>query len=112
MAVLQAEGRRFGLVVDRVLNTEEVVVKPLTSRFKDIGVYAGATLLGFGFVIIFIYLAIALRWGQRSEPNPWQSKGYEWLTPSPPPTHNFDSIPHKSQKKTAIFGRERGWAGR
>ena len=38
--VLQADGRRFGLIVDRVLNTEEVVVKPLTSRFKDIGTYA------------------------------------------------------------------------
>jgi two-component system chemotaxis sensor kinase CheA len=48
--VLQADGRRFGLVVDRVLNTEEVVVKALNSRFKDIGVYAGATILGDGKV--------------------------------------------------------------
>ena len=36
--VLQADGRRFGVVVDRVLNTEEVVVKALTARFKDIGI--------------------------------------------------------------------------
>ncbi|MFG1610157.1 chemotaxis protein CheW [Actinoplanes sp. NPDC049265] len=48
--VLQADGRRFGLVVDRVLNTEEVVVKALNSRFKDIGIYAGATILGDGKV--------------------------------------------------------------
>jgi two-component system chemotaxis sensor kinase CheA len=48
--VLQADPRRFGLVVDRVLNTEEVVVKALNSRFKDIGVYAGATILGDGKV--------------------------------------------------------------
>ena len=48
--VLQADGRRFGLVVDRVLNTEEVVVKALNTRFKDIGVYAGATILGDGKV--------------------------------------------------------------
>jgi two-component system chemotaxis sensor kinase CheA len=48
--VLQADGRRFGLVVDRVLNTEEVVVKALNSRFKDIGMYAGATILGDGKV--------------------------------------------------------------
>src|SRR3954454_20827448 len=46
--VLHADGRRFGLVVDRVLNTEEVVVKALNSRFKDIGLYAGATILGDG----------------------------------------------------------------
>ncbi|BFU42092.1 chemotaxis protein CheW [Krasilnikovia sp. MM14-A1004] len=48
--VLQADGRRFGLVVDRVLNTEEVVVKALNSRLKDIGLYAGATILGDGKV--------------------------------------------------------------
>jgi len=48
--VLQADGRRFGLVVDRVLNTEEVVVKALNSRFKEIGMYAGATILGDGKV--------------------------------------------------------------
>ncbi|MDT5031208.1 MAG: two-component system, chemotaxis family, sensor kinase CheA [Actinoplanes sp.] len=48
--VLQADGRRFGLVVDRVLNTEEVVVKALNSRFKDIGMYAGATIMGDGKV--------------------------------------------------------------
>ncbi|WP_328462770.1 chemotaxis protein CheA [Actinoplanes sp. NBC_00393] len=48
--VLQADGRRFGMVVDRVLNTEEVVVKALNTRFKDIGLYAGATILGDGKV--------------------------------------------------------------
>lgn len=54
VAVLQADGRRFGLVVDRVLNTEEVVVKALSSRFKEIGMYAGATLLGDGRVALIL----------------------------------------------------------
>jgi len=58
---------------------------------------AGATLLGFGFFIILIYLVIALRWGPRCEPNPWGSKGFEWLTATPPPTHNFDVIPTITQ---------------
>ena len=61
MAVLQAEGRRFGLVVDRVLNTEEVVVKPLSGRFKDVGVYAGATLLGDGQVALILDVASLAR---------------------------------------------------
>jgi two-component system chemotaxis sensor kinase CheA len=61
VAVLQAEGRRFGLVVDRVLNTEEVVVKPLSARFKDIGMYAGATLLGDGRVALIIDVAALAR---------------------------------------------------
>src|SRR4051795_2468563 len=58
---------------------------------------AGATLLGFGFLIILIYMVIALRWGPRCERNPWASKGFEWLTESPPPTHNFDIIPTITQ---------------
>jgi two-component system chemotaxis sensor kinase CheA len=61
VAVLQAEGRRFGLVVDRVLNTEEVVVKPLSARFKNIGVYAGATLLGDGQVALILDVASLAR---------------------------------------------------
>ncbi|WP_067473385.1 chemotaxis protein CheW [Actinomadura hibisca] len=54
IVVLQADGRRFGLVVDRVLNTEEIVVKPLTGRLKDVGAYAGATILGDGKVALIL----------------------------------------------------------
>jgi two-component system chemotaxis sensor kinase CheA len=59
--VLQADGRRFGLVVDRVLNTEEVVVKALNSRFKDIGMYAGATILGDGKVGLILDISSLAR---------------------------------------------------
>jgi two-component system, chemotaxis family, sensor kinase CheA len=59
--VLQADGRRFGLVVDRVLNTEEVVVKALNSRFKDIGLYAGATILGDGKVGLILDISSLAR---------------------------------------------------
>jgi two-component system chemotaxis sensor kinase CheA len=68
VAVLQAEGRRFGLVVDRVLNTEEVVVKPLSARFKDLGVYAGATLLGDGAVALILDVAALARRAQLATP--------------------------------------------
>jgi two-component system chemotaxis sensor kinase CheA len=61
VAVLAAEGRKFGLVVDRVLNTEEVVVKPLSARFKDVGAYAGATLLGDGTVALILDVASLAR---------------------------------------------------
>ncbi len=69
---------------------------------------AGATLLGFGFLIIFIYLFIALVWGPKCEANPWNSKGFEWATPSPPPTHNFDSIPTITQGPHDYRTHERG----
>ena len=52
--VLQADGRRFGLVVDRVLNTEEIVVKPLSRQLKGIGTYSGATILGDGRVALIL----------------------------------------------------------
>ncbi|PPK66511.1 chemotaxis protein CheW [Actinokineospora auranticolor] len=60
IAVLNGEGHEFGLVVDRVLTTEEVVVKPLASHLKDVGCYAGATILGDGRVsLILDVLALA-----------------------------------------------------
>ena len=61
IVVLQADGRSFGLVVDRVLNTEEVVVKALNSRFKDVGLYAGATILGHGKVGLILDVASLAR---------------------------------------------------
>ena len=54
IAVLQADGKRFGLVIDRVLNTEEIVVKPLGSQLKAIGTYSGATILGDGRVALIL----------------------------------------------------------
>lgn len=46
IAVLDADGRRFGLVVDGLADPEEIVVKPLSNVLKDIGLYSGATVLG------------------------------------------------------------------
>ncbi|MCV2392767.1 chemotaxis protein CheA [Actinotalea sp. M2MS4P-6] len=54
IAVLQTDTVRFGLLVDRVLNTEEIVVKPLSARLKSIGLYAGATLMGDGQVALIL----------------------------------------------------------
>ena len=46
IVVLQAEQQRFGLVVDDVLDTQEIVVKPLGRHLKNLPLYAGATILG------------------------------------------------------------------
>lgn len=54
IAVLQAEGRRFGLVIDRVVSTEDIVVKPLTAQIKALGTYSGATILGDGRVALIL----------------------------------------------------------
>lgn len=52
VVVLEAAGRRIGLVVDDVLDTEEIVVKPLSAQLRAIPVYSGATILGDGAVIM------------------------------------------------------------
>jgi len=54
---------------------------------------AGATVLGIGMVIPFIYLAYSLKKGALAGPNPWGASGLEWQTASPPPTENFAITP-------------------
>jgi len=54
---------------------------------------AGASLLAFGYVLPFIYLLWSLRYGARAPANPWNAKGLEWETASPPPTENFHTTP-------------------
>jgi two-component system chemotaxis sensor kinase CheA len=54
LIVLQAEGRQFGLVVDAIQDTEEIVVKPLAKEMKGLGVYAGATIMGDGKVALIL----------------------------------------------------------
>jgi two-component system chemotaxis sensor kinase CheA len=64
IAVLDADGRRFGLVVDGLADPEEIVVKPLSLALKGIGVYSGATVLGNGeLALILDPGAIAIRAG-------------------------------------------------
>lgn len=54
IAVVQSDETRFGLLVDHVLDTEEIVVKALSPALKSIGVYAGATVLGDGRVALIL----------------------------------------------------------
>ena len=39
---------------------------------------------------------MALFTGERAPANPWDSRSYEWLTPSPPPPHNFTRSPRST----------------
>ena len=61
IVVLHAEQQRFGLVVDDVLDTQEIVVKPLGRHLKGIPVYAGATILGDGSVVLILDAATLAR---------------------------------------------------
>jgi cytochrome c oxidase subunit 1 len=54
---------------------------------------AGASILAIGYAIPLVYLIWSLRYGPAAGPNPWEAKGLEWQTPSPPPTENFPETP-------------------
>jgi cytochrome c oxidase subunit 1 len=54
---------------------------------------AGASVLAVGYLVPMIYLAWSLRYGRLSTANPWDAKGLEWQTSSPPPTGNFIERP-------------------
>lgn len=54
IVVLQADDRAFGLIVDAIHDTEEIVVKPLQKLLKGIGVYTGATIMGDGKVALIL----------------------------------------------------------
>lgn len=47
-AVVKVGADRFGLIVDKVVGTEEIVVKPMHSALKSLGIYSGATVMGDG----------------------------------------------------------------
>lgn len=54
LAVLEAEGCRYGLVVDDLMSPEEIVVKPLSPVLREIGLFSGATVLGNGTLALIL----------------------------------------------------------
>ncbi len=54
IVVTQVGSQTFGVVVDAVFHTEEIVVKPMSSRLRHIPMYSGNTILGDGSVIMII----------------------------------------------------------
>jgi len=54
VVVMQIGGQRFGVVVDEVFDTEEIVVKPLASVLRSGTLFTGNTILGDGSVIMIM----------------------------------------------------------
>jgi two-component system chemotaxis sensor kinase CheA len=52
--VMQVGNQVFGAVVDGVFHTEEIVIKPMSSKLRHIPVFSGTTILGDGSVIMII----------------------------------------------------------
>lgn len=54
IVVLHADDRQFGLVVEGISDTEEIVVKPLGKQLKGISAFSGATIMGDGKLALIL----------------------------------------------------------
>lgn len=64
LVVCQAGSARFGIIVDEVLDSQEIVVKPIGRLTRSVRCYAGCTILGDGRVVMIIDpAALAIRSG-------------------------------------------------
>ncbi|HVE26244.1 MAG TPA: chemotaxis protein CheA, partial [Sporichthya sp.] len=57
IVVLAADNTHFGLIVDRILDTQEIVVRPLSRQIKHVEAFAGATITGDGKVALILDVA-------------------------------------------------------
>jgi len=75
IVVAQVGPYTFGIVVDAVYDTEEIVVKPVAPILRDISVYSGNTILGDGSVIMILDPnGIATATGNISATNPTEQE--------------------------------------
>ncbi|MEM8701980.1 MAG: chemotaxis protein CheW, partial [Pseudomonadota bacterium] len=54
IVVMQVGSQTFGVVVDGVFHTEEIVVKPMSTMLRNLNMFSGNTILGDGSVIMII----------------------------------------------------------
>lgn len=54
IVIAQVGGYDFGIIVDRVFDTEEIVVKPVSNMLKNLDLFSGNTILGDGSVIMIL----------------------------------------------------------
>jgi two-component system chemotaxis sensor kinase CheA len=54
LAAVKSGSRRFGIIVDEILKSEEIVVKPMHSSLKPLGCYSGTTIMGDGRVALIL----------------------------------------------------------
>ncbi|HLH41864.1 MAG TPA: cytochrome c oxidase subunit I [Bryobacteraceae bacterium] len=63
---------------------------------------AGVFVIGLSILALLANILSSLRSGQPSGPNPWNAWTLEWATSSPPPLHNFQTVP-------PVLGRRPLW---
>lgn len=77
IAVVSAGSFKYGLVVDQLRDSEEIVVKPLGRHLKDCKGYAGATIMGDGKVALILDVANLAKMAELSAVNAAAAKSQE-----------------------------------
>jgi len=63
-AVVKVGSKKFGLIIDKMIGTEEIVVNALPQTIKSLGIYSGTTILGDGEVALVLDIdGISKHWG-------------------------------------------------
>jgi two-component system chemotaxis sensor kinase CheA len=91
VVVTQVGAYDFGIIVDRVFDTEEIVVKPVAKILRDISLFSGNTILGDGTVIMIL------------DPNGIARETGEIETTDSMDAAQADSIIDSSRPKTSLL---------
>jgi len=84
MLILGAEGMR-----------RRVAAYPESPSWQGLNILStvGAALIAVSIVVFLVNVVVSLRARHLAGPDPWDGHTLEWATTSPPPRHNFDSLP-------------------
>jgi two-component system chemotaxis sensor kinase CheA len=115
-AVVKAGSRRFGIIVEEILKSEEIVVKPMHGSLKPLSCFSGATIMGDGLIALILNVeGIAQHAGIRLSEQFTERKGDSAKTPAENaalllfehgPEEQF-AVPLASIRRLTMLDRER-----
>ena len=68
---------------------------------------AGSYLMAVSVLIFLWNVVISIRRGQPAGDDPWKGNSLEWVTTSPPPSHNFHHLPEVHSERPTFDHRHR-----
>lgn len=77
-------------------------------EFWNLFASVGAFILALGVLIFVINVARTMRQPKTAGDNPWDGATLEWATSSPPPEHDFDTIPEVRSRDPLWYDRDHG----